>query len=201
MRQLTFVFCIAVSVFSFSTSRADLIMKITADDTLLAVGDTTTLRVFGWAEEATGTNGLYDWSVSAFVDMAGIVKVNSATVLQPVPVDTGSVIVSKNFGGLGNVDAAAAIQFSAMGSTAGIGYTELFNFQIEAVTEGDVQYALRNIVGDLFDFSVMYDDRVYFNVEFDEQNSAGAIRVVPEPSSMLLLSGLSAAGLLRRKRR
>lgn len=182
-----------------SVCRADLIMKIVADDTTLAVGQTTTLRVYGWAEEAAADNGLYDWGVSALVDSTGIVQANSAVILEPTPLDAGNSGYSLNLGATGNIDASGLIQGSAPVSNAGVGYSELFNFQIEGIGLGSVQYSLANILGDLFDFSAMYDSGSG-NVTFDAANSLGQISVVPEPASLLILSGLSVLSVLRRKK-
>ena len=153
------VFYILSVIIVCSVSHADFVMSITADDTALDVGDSTTLHVWGIADEAVVDNGLYDWSVSAVVDATGVVQVTSASALEPFPVDPGSFITTLNGGGatLGTIDAAAAIQFTATESNAGVALTELFNFDVEAVAVGNVQYSLMNIIGDLFD-GTPYDD-------------------------------------------
>lgn len=195
------LFCILSVSLLCSLSHANLVMKITADDTVLTVGQTTTLRVYGLAEEAVAGNGLYDWGVSAVVDVSGVVQANNIyNVIEPSPVDSGSIIMSRNLGSSGNIDASAAIQFTASASEAGVGgYSELFNIEIEAIGYGDVQYSLSNILGDLFDLVTMYDTGSG-NVTIDEANSVGQISVVPEPTSLLILSGLSAMGYFSRKR-
>ncbi len=193
------LFCILSVFLLCSLSNANLIVRITADDTDLTIGQPTTLRVYGYAEEAVADNGLYDWSVSAVVDVDGIVQVNGAVILEPTPLDVGNSGYSMNLGSNGNIDASGLISGAVSVSNAGVGYSELFNFQIQAIAPGAVQYSLTNILGDLNDFSVMYDAS-FGNVVFDEVNSVGQISVLPEPTSILILSGLTAMGYFRRKR-
>jgi hypothetical protein len=181
-----------------SVSHADLLVKITADDAVLTVGQTTTLRVYGLAEEAVAGNGLYDWGVSAVVDTDGIVQAHSGVFLEPSPLDAGNSGYTANLGASGNMDASALIAGTATGSNAGVGYSELFNFQIEAIGLGVVQYSLSNILGDLFDFSVMYDDENY-NVQDSSDGIANVINVVPEPATLLML-GLGTLMASRRKK-
>ena len=192
------LFCVLSLLIVCSVSHADLIMSIVADDTALAVGESTTLHVWGIADEAVVDNGLYDWSVSAVVDATGVVQVTSASALQPIPIDPGSVIISQNVGGLGNVDASAAIQFAATESNAGVALTELFNFDVEAVAVGDVQYSLTNIIGDLFDFTVNYDAGSE-NVQFSGPGPFISVVAVPEPATLILL-GLGSLVACRRKK-
>lgn len=181
-----------------SVSYADFLVKITADDAVLTLGQTTTLRVYGLAEEAVADNGLYDWSISAVVDADGIVQANSAVILEPSPFDAGNSGYTLNIGVSGNVDASALIAGTATESNAGVGYSELFNFQIEAIGLGAVQYSLSNILADLYDFSVMYDDYENFNVQDSSDGIANVINVVPEPATLLML-GLGALMASRRK--
>ena len=196
MKKKSFL-CVLSLLIVCSVSHADLIMSIVADDTALSVGDSTTLHVWGIADEAVVDNGLYDWSVSAVVDATGVVQVTSASALQPIPIDPGSVIISQNVGGFGNVDASAAIQFTATESNAGVALTELFNFDVEAVAVGDVQYSLTNIIGDLFD-GTPYDDGLG-NVQFAGPGPFISVVAVPEPATMILL-GLGSLVACRRKK-
>ena len=201
------VFYILSLVIGCSISHANLLMKITADNDVLILGGSdeeskTTVRVWGLAEEAVGTNGLYDWGLSAVVDVTGIVQANSALILEPDPVDTSGPGSTLNIGATGNVDASAAIQWDAGESDAGVGvYAELFNFEIEAIGLGDVQYSLKNVIGDLYDW-----DTSQFTIAYDDPNptvnpeSVGLISVVPEPATILILSGFGVMGLLHRKR-
>ena len=200
------IFCIFSLLAVCSFSHANLILKITADGTELAVGDKTTLHVFGLLEGAASGEGLYDWSVLAGVDNSGIVQASSAVLLQPDPVDSG--ISGSTPDSLGNLDASAAIQNSATGSDAGVGYTELFNFEIEGISVGQVQYSLTSIFGTVYDFSsgepldpdnyTFYDD-TEGNVQFNAADSVGMIDVVPEPATLLML-GLGSIVAFRRKK-
>jgi hypothetical protein len=189
-----------------------LVFKITSDQTNLTVGQTTTVHVWGWADDplAIGTNGLVDWGLSLVVNTGGIVEITKdlntngdITILAPAPLSTYApnwAYSSVNSGKSGQVSGVNALRNPDTESTTGVGgYTELFNFKVEAIGEGVVTYGMTNMLGDLVDYTP-YDSGSGTAV-FNTAASSNILTVVPEPSSLVILSGLWVAGFLTRRKK
>ena len=212
MKKLVLIFSVVVSVLFSAHSYAALVFKITSDKTTLTLGQTTTMHVWGWANDplATGTNGLVDWELSLNVDNSGIVKITKEsningdiTILAPAPYSTlvsnwsYSSVNSPKTGQVGGVN---ALRDPDTESTTGIGtYTELFQFNIKAIGEGAITYSMTNMLGDLVDYTAYNSGNG--TALFNANGSDNVLTVVPEPSSLVILSGLWAAGFLTRRKK
>jgi hypothetical protein len=213
MKKSIVMLCIGVVVCLSVSSEAALIFKVTSDRTALLVGETTTIHVWGWADDpaATGTNGLADWALDMVVDNSGIVEITKGmnvngdiTILAPSPLSTLSPnwnYASVNLSKTGQVVGVNALRNPDNESTTGIGtYTELFQFNIKAVTVGSVVYGMSNMLGDLADFETAFDfsdDSAVFNAA----ESSNVLTVVPEPATLVMLSGFGIAGFLTRRKK
>ena len=213
MKKSKMLFCMMVVVCVCTSSNAALIFKITSDQTVLTVNQTTTIRVWGWADDpaATGTNGLVDWDLSMIVDNSGIVEITKdgnvngdITILAPSPFSTlvpNWNYSSVNTGKTGQVSGVNALRNPDDSSTTGIGtYSELFRFNIKAIGEGNVVYGMTNMIGDLADFETAFDSSNGTAV-FNSSESSNVLTVVPEPATLTLLSGFGILGFLTRRKR
>jgi hypothetical protein len=199
--------CLSVS------SNAALVFKITSDQTLLTIGQTTTMHVWGWADDsaATGTNGLVDWELSLIVNNGGVVEITKdgnvkgdITILAPSPFSTITPNwnqASVNATRTGQVSGVNALRNPDDVSSTGIGdYSELFRFNIKAVGEGMVTYGMSNMLGDLVDFETAFDSGDGSAV-FNAAESSNILTVVPEPTTLVILSGFGIAGFLSRRKK
>jgi hypothetical protein len=208
MKKSIVVFCVIAAVCLSASSRAALVFKIISDQTSLAVGQTTTVHVWGWANDpaATGTNGLVDWQLSMVVNNGGIVEITKnsnsngdITILAPSPLSTLSpnwAYSSVNAVKTGQVSNVNALRNPDNTSTTGIGtYTELFQFNIKAIGQGVVTYDIANgAFGDLVDATPL-------DMSFNSGGSSNILTVVPEPATLVLLAGFGIAGFLTRRKK
>ncbi len=212
MRNFILFVLVVAGVVLSTTSSAALVFKITADQTNLTVGDTTILHVWGWADDAKalGTNGLVDWQLNLIVDTGGIVEITKdintngdITILAPTPLSTISPnwsYSSVNSGKSGQVSSVNALRNPDTSSTTGVGgYTELFNFKVEALGEGIVTYGMTSMLGDLVDFTAYSSGNG--TAVFNTAGSDNVLTVVPEPATLVLLVGFGVAGILTRRKK
>ena len=169
--------------------------KMTADKTELALGETATVSIWGWADDAlaTGVNGLNVWQLDMVPDQSGVVSVTGVTILQPNPRESGLGYFSINSPAEGTVGGLGAVSLNnPQDSTVGVGgYTELARVELEMLVEtGAVTYELSNSYGIL-------RDGTYFGAgEFDVAGSDVTFTSIPEPASLSM--ALGAMGLLCR---
>jgi hypothetical protein len=214
MKNIIWVFFVVLCIFFSAPSSAALVFKITSDQTNLTVGQTTTVHVWGWADDplAIGTNGLNTWQLSAMVDTTGIVEVVSGSVVfvAPSPWSTNSSdtgFASINAPSTGTVDYLRLMTADLpQDSSAGVGgYTEIARFDIEAIgTVGaSVTYTLggANFGGNLRDFIPSFDESYILSGSFNANDSQRIFTIVPEPSSLVILSGLWGASFLTRRKK
>ena len=204
MRKIAFL-CVLSVVVVCSISHANLLMKVVAEETSLTVGESTTLHVYAWDEELVPDEGLKNWQCDVLASGGGTVSVLSYNLTGPAPVDLvfsfPPVLNSPGNGSVDNIN--ALIQSAYTTSDAGVGvdsdpanaanYTELFNFTVQASAVGTIDYSLVNLFAATFGTLTYNDSNVTLY-------SADTLNVVPEPTTLLILSGFSVMGLLRRKR-
>ena len=216
------ILVLAVSLFGSAQCLAGLglVFKMTADETNLTVGQQTTVHVWAWVDDSAaapgGGNGLGDWQMDMDVSSSGIIEIvdGQLDLLAPAPMDGDGSSWSHN-ATTGDVTDIMVLKADWANSNAGEGtsdgdkdnhanYTEIFSFEIKALSDGEASYTLQGQAGNGF-FGDLVDDVTYFdwddgNVMFYEAGSENTFIVVPEPGSLLLLSAMAAAVLPRRRR-
>ena len=133
-------------------------IKLVAMDTRIAVGQETTLQVWGWADDpaAQGMNGIGGWDISLAVPSAenGILQVKpdpsnptrpAITVLGPSPFDnyTSALTgVTFNTPYSGNVNWLGAVGTGGSSTTGVGGYSLLANITVKGLTYGTATYSV-----------------------------------------------------------
>ena len=219
-KKLSGVFLVLLFLLSFSSlSFANAVFKIDASNYTLGIGDTEVIRLYASIEEQTsGQNGINLWQLDLFVDVGGVVSVTDVEILQPAVPQLDPLIpsyVSINSLLSGNVlGMSGAALDPPKGSGVGVGgFTLLANITIEGLVPGQVTY---DMGGDTLGFNAylrdfdwglwedlpgtnVYDstyDAPYIAV-FQEGNNV--FEVVPEPSSLVIMTIMAGLALRRRK--
>lgn len=203
--KMKVVLAMSLILWLSSLSSADLLFKMTADKTDLLPGEqvTITLHAFAESPQATGANGLNGWNLDVLVDTGSAVEVvvGSVVFLAPSPsLFTGyNSINSPN----GEIEYLNLVTMFNQGSNTSVdGYSAIAAFDIKAIgLEGQsVTYTLGRDLGGATEFDGYLADGTRLQGVFDIANSQNVFTIVPEPSSLLILSGLTAIGFFRRKR-
>ncbi len=192
---------IAVTLMSVPCS-ANLVVKMTSDNTTLGVGDTALVRVWAFADDpsATGDNGLVSWQMDIDVDLSGILEITDNTFVAPDPLDMFDS--DWNYDpGTGDLKTHA---LKSDDNTSAIGvdeFTEIYNFEITALAAGTVEYTIGNtlggsFVGELVDFT--FFDHDLGTAVFDVANSDNVFTVTPEPATVMML-GIGGLVFIRKK--
>lgn len=185
------------------------------DEVLLPIGGLVTVNVLAWVDSEFGTsgNGLESWQLDLDVDTSGIIGITktgegdetadiSLTAPAPFFLSGWSSVNSPVTGEASEI----GVTHLEMTSETGVGgYSEIFSFQIEGLTEGIATYRIMDDGGGLFAYlsgDEWFEDDISADggVYFDALGSDNVFHVTPEPCSLMILSGLSLIGL-RRKRR
>ncbi len=214
VKRVKLAVSIAFLVFSlYSTSCADLIFTMTADDYTLEVGQEATITI--WAE-ITDTldpgNGLNSWQLDMVVDTGGVVEVSSDPVfVQPEPDFwdlSFSGWLSYNTDATGNVYGLGAITDGPTDSDVGISFLALAEVTIEAIgTVGQqVEYQLaadpdggNSFFGGLRDDTISPTYNIISgNLEFQSGNNV--FTIVPEPGSLMIMSIMAGLAALKRRK-
>lgn len=215
VRCLFILICLAIA----SPCSANLLkFKMVSDNTELLIGETATVSVQAWIDSDYGTagNGLDTWALDLDVDTSGVIGItetdgeadidliapdpdfmwsgwNSSSINSPVTGEAREIAVSQ-------------VSVGASSDTGIGGYSELFSFQVEALAEGTATYTIKDDGGGLF-FAFLADGIWFENdifadggVYFDAAASDNVFTVVPEPCSLIIMSGLSLVALRRRRR-
>ena len=201
-----------VLLFFNNISSANLVFQMTASNTTLGFGDSETIGLWAWAQEATGMNGLNLWQLDMVVDVPGVVKVTNVEILQPTPLDP--YIPSGTVDSLGNVFGLGGGVLSApQDSSVGVGgFTLMANITIEAIGAGVVEYDLagdtQGFYGHLRDFDWMSwidPGGTVYDFTYDAPYKAvfeggdNIFAVVPEPASLVIMAVMAGLALRNRK--
>jgi hypothetical protein len=213
MKKLVLIFSVALIVLFSAHSDAALVFKITSDDTTLTVGQIATVKILAWADSplAVGQNGLNSWQLSALVDSTGVVEVVSGSIAFEGPSPWSpdyTKFTSINAPSTGMINyLRLSTEDVPQDSDAGIGdYTEIVSFNIKAIGEvgSSVTYTLGgdNFGGSLRDYVPSFDEASYIlSGSFNANDSQRLFTIVPEPATLILLSGFGMAGFLTRRKK
>lgn len=179
---------VSLCVFLSISCSASLVMRMTADDVSINVGDSTLVHIFAEVDDgaASGGNGLVLWDLAINADVAGVLDITNHTFVAP------GDIFDNDFSSAGGSGSGWVMKDDDTTSTVGDGLTEIFNFEVTAVAVGVVTYDLIGL-GDLVDYTA-------YDVVFDVHNSSNIITVhAPEPASLTLFALMSGFVLRRRR--
>jgi len=219
-------------IFSSTVCLADLtspvlVFKMTADDTTLLPGQTTTAHVWAWIYDQAGAeqpdNGLDTWQLDLSVDNTGVINITDINLLAPDPdfSFSGWDAASLNNPVTGEVREVAVVQkvigaasLTAVGVDNDIdnpaNYSEIFNFTIQADLSPATSTAAYTIMDDGGTgwFGILADGTefdtasgtAYGGTYFYDAGSENVFTIVPEPGTLTMLVVMSAAALIRRRR-
>ncbi len=196
------LFCVLSLVFVCSVSHADLLFKVEAPTTELLLGEQVTVTLSAKAEGVSAPDGLFAWGLDVIVDLGGVVEVVDGTI-DFMPVDTWDATDSEwdslglPTGSIQNLHAVGVDSLIGNSTIAAGVYTLVAQFDIKAI--GSVgQSVTYTLGGD--SFSGLLANGVDVTGQFVAGESQNVFTIVPEPASLLILSGLSILGVLRRKK-
>jgi len=205
MKKKSVFACLSVFVLMGGLSYANLLVKMTAEKTTLLQNEETTVTLHAWANfaSATGQNGLNAWQLDVSVNLGGVVQVTGVQLLAPTPwsaADSGYTSLNSPLSGQIKY-LHLVTQSLPQNSTVGVGgYTPIASFNIKAIGQAGQSVAYSIPTGDDF-LGILADGTTILNGVFDSANSQTVFTIVPEPSSLLILSGLAVVGMFRRSRK
>lgn len=202
--------CVFIGAFVCSVCPANLYFKMEAPKTSLLPNEVVTVTVSAWADDAavTSTNGLNYWAFSAMVDATGVVEVVSGSITLLAPTPTSSFVITQTSvnqmatGGTGSIEYLNVYPASSpLASDTGFGgYDAIATFNIKAI--GSVNDSVTYTLGETNAFlGILADGSTILDGSFNSADSQRIFTIVPEPSSILILSGLSVLGYVRRTRK
>ena len=182
-------------------------LEVDSSERSLAVSDTATIEVWGWAYATSAPNGLVGWELGLDVNADGIVGIK---------IDGGAPVVDfMRLSSLGNEwkvkdewndpwSGEISLAYTALGvgtSDAAVGgYMKLAEVTIEALAPGTVEYSVGDSSTNNF-WGVIPGggDNLAGDQEYGDWD--GSIVVIPEPVSiaLLLFGGVIAANRRRRR--
>lgn len=205
----TFLFLVAVCLFAAAASdlhAALLLVKMNADKTTLAIGETATIELYAHAPVAAGLNGLNTWQLSMLVGGDGAVSVLESSIAYTVPFTYDTLITSVNSPAGSIKDISISPKNPPEDSNLGVGgFTKIAEFVIEAVGAGQVTYTIGDagvgggFFGILRDYNPMDPGDNYLDGSFELIGSDNQFTIVPEPATFALLGGMGLILLRSRK--
>lgn len=219
------MFCLC-SVSVAALTNPTLVFKMTADETSLAPGETTTVHIWAWIYTPAGiekpNNGLDTWELDLGVNNTNVISITSLSVLAPNPNPAYHAyqLSSLNNPVTGEVRQVGVSQLvTGAPSLIGVGvnndidnaanYSEICRFTIKAAQNpmASAAYTIMNqgagwfgvladSAGTTFDNS---DNTAYGGTYFYAAGSQNVFTITPEPASMVLLATAAAFALRRRK--
>lgn len=175
--------------------------KIECDNPVMDIDEQRTLTIYAYGNELVEDYGLYSWSLDLIANSSdgGSVEVVSASVLAPKPnfiegyKDINVPIGSVNWLG-------AAVLSETQVSNVGVGgYTSVAEIVIKGISAGTVIYDIGDYGGGFY--GAVRNGSEQITGTFDANNSTTSFTVVPEPTSLLLLTGLSLIAVKYRNKK
>lgn len=219
-QEMKSVFISLLVIFTVSginrVSAGALYFKMAASKTTLTVGEEISITVSAWVNDpiAEPDNGLDTWQADLSVDNTGIIEITATggvadiTLLapDPDPMWSGWDETSVNSPITGEVREVVVIQ-EEVGAPSYIGvggYSEIFTFNIKALSLGTATYTILNDGGGLF-YGALADGTEYDNdiipgsVIFDAENSNRTFTVIPEPASFSVFAFAALLAVFKKK--
>jgi hypothetical protein len=220
MKIVAFAFLSILVVLSINQAAAGILhFKMTAPKTTLTVNEEVAVTVSAWVDDpiASPNNGLITWQVDLSVNNTGILEITKTgtvadiTLLAPPDQDTTFSTwdyESVNSPITGEVREVVVVQrIISNPSYVGVEeYTDIFTFNIQALSVGTAVYTIRDDGGGLF-FGMLVNRTEYDNdvisgsVVFDASTSDHIFTVVsvPEPISLTIFAFAGLLAALRKK--
>jgi hypothetical protein len=189
---------------------------MSAPKTTLAVGENITVTVSAWVDDAIASpdNGLDTWQLDLSVNNTGVIEITKTgsiadiTLLAPDPDPTWSGWDETSVNSLvsGEVRSVAVTQriFGNPSSVGVGGYTNIFTFDIQAMSAGTASYTICDDGGGLFYGALVNGTEYeYGSVVFDSESSNRTFTVVhvPEPMSLAIFALAGSLAAIRRRKK
>ena len=213
---LSILICVSI-VPTYGAVDEDVKFRMICSDTELLIGETTTVYVQAWVDSVYGTtgNGLDTWQMDLGVDTSGVIGITETggdadiflTAPDPDPMWSDWASVNTPVTGEASEIAVSQVVLGASSATGVGGYSEIFSFQIEGLAEGTATYSIMDDGGGLFAYLAgdeWFENGAHVDIDggvyFDALGSDNVFTVVPEPCSLMIMSGLSLIAFRRRRR-
>jgi PEP-CTERM motif len=222
------LFCLSsVSVAGLTLTNPTLVFKMTADETSLMPGETTTVHIWAWIYTPAGiekpNKGLDTWQLDLSVNNTNVISITSLSVLAPNPNHAYPAYQSSSLNNpvTGEVRQVAVSQIvTGAPSLIGVGvdnnidnaanYSEICSFVIKAAQNPAASSAAYTIMDEGAGwFGILAnsagttfdnsDNSAYGGTYFYAAGSQHVFTIIPEPASMVLLATAAAFALRRRK--
>jgi hypothetical protein len=198
MKQAFLSLCI-MSILIVSQSNAALLFTTSCNDPVLAIGQERTITISVYGDTLADDFGLHVWQLDMMPTSAdgGVVEVVSATILDPVPNFSSGYDSINSPSGAVDWLGVAVLDGSQISDVGYDGFTPIAEVVIKGVAEGTVNYDLGDYGGGFY--GIARGDVNTVDGTFDINSSVTTFSVVPEPSTLMILAGLSLLSRRRRK--
>lgn len=207
MRKKVCLYVLSVVVLC-TPSYAALSFNMTCANPVVAIGEETTIIVSAKDPDAVADYGLVDWQFDMWLDVGddGILEVVSTGVFDLPGEDVYATAFYgpiENSPTSGSVDSFGAFQAGVDPlSNLGVGteYVPIASITVKGIAEGSVAYNFGSLTTPDNFYGRFRDSNSEVLAAFDSGSSVVNFTVVPEPATILILSGFSVVALIRRKR-